>query len=100
MTTLRSEFALLHQQTFSLEHAAFGDLLAQTQNLLIVQDLDGCGRLRLQTTAVQPLHVAWRSHSSHYVVVQKTEISESKNHSVIQFPLQTHELSCGRLIRM
>ncbi|MEM1239844.1 MAG: glucosylglycerol 3-phosphatase [Cyanobacteria bacterium P01_H01_bin.26] len=33
--------AELHQQTFSLDHAALSDLLAHTQNLLIIQDLDG-----------------------------------------------------------
>ena len=31
----------LHQQRFSLDHTAFTDLLAHTQNLLIIQDLDG-----------------------------------------------------------
>ncbi|MEM8610508.1 MAG: glucosylglycerol 3-phosphatase [Cyanobacteria bacterium P01_H01_bin.105] len=31
----------LHQQTFSLDHAAFTKLLANTENLLIIQDLDG-----------------------------------------------------------
>lgn len=31
----------LHQQTFSLDHAAFTQLLARTENLLIIQDLDG-----------------------------------------------------------
>lgn len=33
--------APLHQQTFSLDHAAFTELLAHTENLLIIQDLDG-----------------------------------------------------------
>lgn len=32
---------LLHQQTYSLDHAAWVDLLATTDNLLIIQDLDG-----------------------------------------------------------
>ncbi|MBE9158851.1 glucosylglycerol 3-phosphatase [Nodosilinea sp. LEGE 06152] len=32
---------LLHQQMFSLDHAAWVDLLATTENLLIIQDLDG-----------------------------------------------------------
>ncbi|PSN76535.1 glucosylglycerol 3-phosphatase [filamentous cyanobacterium CCP4] len=32
---------LLHQQLFSLDHAAWVDLLATTENLLIIQDLDG-----------------------------------------------------------
>ena len=32
---------LLHQQTYSLDHAAWVDLLATTENLLIIQDLDG-----------------------------------------------------------
>lgn len=31
----------LHQQTYSLEHDRFVDLLAKTENLLIIQDLDG-----------------------------------------------------------
>ena len=31
----------LHQQTYSLEHDRFIDLLANTANLLIIQDLDG-----------------------------------------------------------
>ncbi len=31
----------LHQQTYSLDHAAWVDLLATTDNLLIIQDLDG-----------------------------------------------------------
>ncbi|MGF1538416.1 MAG: glucosylglycerol 3-phosphatase [Elainellaceae cyanobacterium] len=31
----------LHQQTFSLNHRALADLLATTENLLIIQDLDG-----------------------------------------------------------
>ena len=31
----------LHQQTFSLDHTTFTQLLAQTENLLIIQDLDG-----------------------------------------------------------
>ncbi len=31
----------LHQQTYSLDHAAWVDLLATTENLLIIQDLDG-----------------------------------------------------------
>ncbi|MBT9313317.1 glucosylglycerol 3-phosphatase [Leptothoe kymatousa] len=31
----------LHQQTFSLDHAAFTHLLANTENLLVIQDLDG-----------------------------------------------------------
>lgn len=31
----------LHQQTYSLEHDRFIDLLATTENLLIIQDLDG-----------------------------------------------------------
>lgn len=31
----------LHQQTFSLDHEAFTQLLATTKNLLIIQDLDG-----------------------------------------------------------
>ncbi|MFG6098238.1 glucosylglycerol 3-phosphatase [Leptolyngbyaceae cyanobacterium CCMR0082] len=31
----------LHQQTFSLDHAAFTKLLTHTENLLIIQDLDG-----------------------------------------------------------
>jgi glucosylglycerol 3-phosphatase len=32
---------VLHQQRFSLDHGAFCQTLAQTENLLIVQDLDG-----------------------------------------------------------
>jgi len=31
----------LHQQTYSLDHERFVDLLSQTENLLIIQDLDG-----------------------------------------------------------
>ncbi|MEM1251827.1 MAG: glucosylglycerol 3-phosphatase [Cyanobacteria bacterium P01_H01_bin.21] len=31
----------IHQQTFSLDHTAFTTLLANTENLLIIQDLDG-----------------------------------------------------------
>ncbi len=31
----------LHQQTYSLQHDRFVDLLATTENLLIIQDLDG-----------------------------------------------------------
>lgn len=31
----------LHQQTFSLDHTAFTEILSQTENLLIIQDLDG-----------------------------------------------------------
>lgn len=31
----------LHEQTFSLEHDRFIELLSQTENLLIIQDLDG-----------------------------------------------------------
>ncbi|MEM6252683.1 MAG: glucosylglycerol 3-phosphatase [Cyanobacteria bacterium P01_D01_bin.156] len=31
----------LHQQTFSLDHQAFTQILASTENLLIIQDLDG-----------------------------------------------------------
>ncbi|NEQ45095.1 MAG: glucosylglycerol 3-phosphatase [Leptolyngbya sp. SIOISBB] len=31
----------LHEQTYSLEHDRFVDLLSQTENLLIIQDLDG-----------------------------------------------------------
>lgn len=31
----------LHQQTFSLDHKGFTDLLAHTENLLLIQDLDG-----------------------------------------------------------
>lgn len=31
----------LHQQTYSLDHERFIDLLSQTENLLIIQDLDG-----------------------------------------------------------
>ena len=31
----------LHQQTFSLDHTVFARLLANTENLLIIQDLDG-----------------------------------------------------------
>ena len=31
----------LHQQVFSLDHAAWVDRLATTDNLLIIQDLDG-----------------------------------------------------------
>ncbi|MEM7064027.1 MAG: glucosylglycerol 3-phosphatase [Cyanobacteria bacterium P01_B01_bin.77] len=31
----------LHQQTFSLDHQGFTDLLANTENLLLIQDLDG-----------------------------------------------------------
>ncbi|MEO0406375.1 MAG: glucosylglycerol 3-phosphatase [Cyanobacteria bacterium P01_A01_bin.135] len=31
----------LHQQTFSLDHGAFAHLLTTTENLLIIQDLDG-----------------------------------------------------------
>ena len=31
----------LHQQAYSLQHDQFANLLAQTQNLLIIQDLDG-----------------------------------------------------------
>jgi glucosylglycerol 3-phosphatase len=31
----------LHQQTYSLEHDRFVKLLSQTENLLIIQDLDG-----------------------------------------------------------
>ena len=41
MTILSSENAHLHQQTFSLDHEAFTQLLAKTENLLIIQDLDG-----------------------------------------------------------
>lgn len=33
--------APLHQQTYSLDHQAWVDLLATTENLLIIQDLDG-----------------------------------------------------------
>ncbi|QUS60411.1 glucosylglycerol 3-phosphatase [Synechocystis sp. PCC 7339] len=32
---------VLHQQRFSLDHGAFCQTLAQTENLLIIQDLDG-----------------------------------------------------------
>ncbi|MBE9112719.1 glucosylglycerol 3-phosphatase [Nodosilinea sp. LEGE 07298] len=32
---------LLHQQVYSLDHAAWVDRLASTENLLIIQDLDG-----------------------------------------------------------
>lgn len=33
--------APLHQQSFSLDHSAFTEILAKTENLLIIQDLDG-----------------------------------------------------------
>ena len=31
----------LHEQTYSLEHDRWVELLATTQNLLLIQDLDG-----------------------------------------------------------
>ncbi|MEA5462220.1 glucosylglycerol 3-phosphatase [Leptothoe sp. PORK10 BA2] len=42
MTNPRSELApQLHQQAFSLDHPALSQVLANTENLLIIQDLDG-----------------------------------------------------------
>ena len=41
MTFSSSATVPLHQQTFSLDHAVFTSLLATTENLLIIQDLDG-----------------------------------------------------------
>ncbi|MEM9267297.1 MAG: glucosylglycerol 3-phosphatase [Cyanobacteria bacterium P01_F01_bin.13] len=42
MKTARPETDVpLHQQTFSLDHSAFTKILAHTENLLIIQDLDG-----------------------------------------------------------
>ncbi|NEQ52108.1 MAG: glucosylglycerol 3-phosphatase [Leptolyngbya sp. SIO3F4] len=41
MTSSAETIPPLHQQTFSLDHQAFTKLLAHTENLLIIQDLDG-----------------------------------------------------------
>lgn len=42
MTSSTSETVVpLHQQKFSLDHAAFTEILANTENILIIQDLDG-----------------------------------------------------------
>ena len=67
----------LHQQSMSLQHDALVDALAETENLLIIQDLDGvCMGL-----VNDPLHrviatdyvIATRSLGNHFYVLTNGE---------------------------
>lgn len=67
----------LHQQTYSLDHEAWASLLATTDNLLIIQDLDGVCMDLVQ----DPLHrvidpayvVATREFDGHFYVLTNGE---------------------------
>ncbi|ASC70267.1 Glucosylglycerol-phosphate phosphatase [Halomicronema hongdechloris C2206] len=67
----------LHQQTYSLDHDRFEELLATTENLLIIQDLDGvCMGLvkdpRHRT--IQPAYVeATQAFDGHFYVLTNGE---------------------------
>ncbi|MGD1860664.1 MAG: glucosylglycerol 3-phosphatase [Leptolyngbyaceae cyanobacterium] len=67
----------LHEQAFSLEHDRFIDLLTQTENLLIIQDLDGvCMGLVKDplTRQIDPAYVtATQAFDGHFYVLTNGE---------------------------
>ncbi|MEO0888350.1 MAG: glucosylglycerol 3-phosphatase, partial [Cyanobacteria bacterium J06648_10] len=69
--------APLHQQTLSLDHDAFIQTLASTENLLIIQDLDGvCMQLVNDpiTRKIDPNYVkATKAFDSHFYVLTNGE---------------------------
>ncbi len=67
----------LHQQTLSLDHLAFVETLATTENLLIIQDLDGvCMGLVNDplTRAISPAYIqATQAFGDHFYVLTNGE---------------------------
>lgn len=67
----------LHQQTFSLDHGAFAQVLATTANLLIIQDLDGVCMALVNDPLHRQIDLAYgdatRAFEGHFYVLTNGE---------------------------